>query len=102
MNWYSLGGSLGLDNDTRNAINIKHPGDAQSCLEEMIAKRLQSGGSLSWKDLCNSLRNPTVNRNDVATEIEHQIGEFKYNYSLKATNLELCITMYNIILGHSN
>ena len=43
----------------------------------MIAKRLQTGGSLTWKNLCDSLRKSTVNRNDVATEIEHQIGEFK-------------------------
>ena len=76
-NWYSLGGALGLDIETRNTIDIKHRGDVQRCLEEMIAKQLQSGSSLTWKDLCTSLRKSTVNRNDVATEIEHQIGEFK-------------------------
>ena len=78
VNWYSLGGALGLDIDSRNAINIKHRKDAESCLKEMIAKRLQSGGSLNWKDLCSSLRNQTVDRNDVATEIERHIREFKY------------------------
>ena len=63
--------------DTRDAIENKHRGDVQKCLEEMIAKRLESSDSLTWKDLCSSLRNPTVNRNDVATEIEDQISEFK-------------------------
>ena len=77
VNWYSLGGVLGLDVDTRNSINMKHPGDAERCLGEIVAKRLQSGISLTWKDLCDSLRNSTVNRDDVATEIEHYIGEFK-------------------------
>ena len=66
-----------MDIDTLNAIDIKHRGDPGRCLRQMIAERLESSDSLTWKDLCNSLRTVTVKRNDVAKRIECQIGEFK-------------------------
>ena len=66
-----------MDIDTLNAIHIEHHGNPDRCLREMIAKRLESSVPLTWKDLCDSLRSTTVSRNDVATEIEDQISEFK-------------------------
>ena len=75
-NWFNLGGALGLDVNTLSAIDRKYRGDVDDCLREMIAKRIQSGGPLTWIGLCDCLRSPTVKRNDVASEIEHRIGEF--------------------------
>ena len=74
VQWRNLGGALGLDQDTLSAIDTKHRGDVQVCLREMLAKRLQSGGPLSWRVLCDCLRSPTVRRHDVAAEIERGKG----------------------------
>ena len=78
VNWYELGGALRLDVNTRDVIKSNCNGDVQKCLREMITKRLQSGSPLSWRELCDCLRSPTVRRNDVAEKIERQIGEVKY------------------------
>ena len=77
-NWYNLGGALGLDVNTLNAINSTCRGVVLDCLREMIAVRLQSGDALTWRELCDCLKSPTVKRNDVAEEIERQIGELNY------------------------
>ena len=74
VQWRDLGGALGLDQDTLSAIDTMHRGDVQICLREMLTKRLQSGGPLSWRVLCDCLRSPTVKRQDVAEEIEQKIG----------------------------
>ena len=74
VKWYELGGALGLDQDTLSAIDSKHRGNVQVCLREMLIKRLQSGGPLSWRVLCDCLRSPTVKRLDVAEEIEQEKG----------------------------
>ena len=57
----------GINKDCRGIVN--------DCLREMIAKRLQSDDALTWRDLCECLRNRTVNRSDVAQNIEKQLGE---------------------------
>ena len=64
--WFDLGLDLGLDFDTLD--NIKHQ-ENQTNLREMIAARLHTG-PLTYFDICQSLRTPTVNRNDVAEAIE--------------------------------
>ena len=74
VQWRELGGALGLDQDTLSAIDTKHRGNAQVCLREMLTKRLQSGGPLSWRVLCDCLKSPTVRRDDVAEEIERGKG----------------------------
>ena len=75
--WRDLGLALGVDFNTLCAIDIKYRGDVQDCLREMIDKRLQSGGPLSWGDLCDCLRSPSVKRCacDVAAEIEQEMGK---------------------------
>ena len=75
MQWHELGGALGLDQDTLSAIDTNHRGNVQVCLREMLTKRLQSGGPLSWRVLCDCLRSLTVNRGDVAAEIEQERGD---------------------------
>ena len=76
VQWLELGGALGLDQDTLSAIDTMHRGDVKDCLCEMLTKRLQSGGPLSWRDLCNCLKSPTVRGSEVAAEIEQEIGAY--------------------------
>ncbi len=67
-NWFNLGLDLGLGFDTLDNISEKHR-DNQTCLRDMIAARLKTG-PLTYSDICQSLRAPTVARNDVAEAIE--------------------------------
>ena len=67
-NWLNLGLALGLDHGTLSNIKDDYHGN-KDCLREMISARLKTG-PLSYSDICQSLRSPTVNRNDVAEAIE--------------------------------
>ena len=75
VQWRELGGALGLDQDTLSAIDTNHRGIVKVCLREMLTKRLQSVGPLSWRVLCDCLRSPTVRRDDVAATILRELGE---------------------------
>ncbi|XP_064401234.1 uncharacterized protein LOC135347261 isoform X3 [Halichondria panicea] len=67
-NWFNLGLDLGLGFDTLNNISDKHR-DNQIRLCEVLAVRLKTG-LLTYSEICQSLRAPTVERNDVAEAIE--------------------------------
>ncbi|XP_064401196.1 uncharacterized protein LOC135347242 isoform X2 [Halichondria panicea] len=67
-NWFNLGLDLGLGFDTLNNISDKHR-DNQIRLCEVLAARLKTG-PLTYSEICQSLRAPTVERNDVAEAIE--------------------------------
>ena len=75
VRWHELGGALGLDQDTLSAIDTKS--QREHSLYEMLIKRLQSGGPLSWRDLCDCLKSPTVRGSEVAAEIEQEIGAYR-------------------------
>ncbi len=66
--WFDLGLDLGLDPGTLKDIKDDYHKN-KDCLREMISARLKTG-PLSYSDICQSLRSPTVNRNDVAEAIE--------------------------------
>ncbi len=66
--WVDLGLDLGLDPGTLKDIKDDYHRN-KDCLREMIAARLKTG-PLSYSDICQSLRSPTVDRNDVAEAIE--------------------------------
>ena len=66
--WFNLGLALKVSYDTLDNIRDKH-GDNQNCLREMLAARLKTG-PLTYSEICQSLRAPTVERNDVAEAIE--------------------------------
>ena len=68
--WYAIGLNLNVDDETLRSIELQPSTDCGKCLSNMLAHRLRSGGPLTWKDLCNSLRSQTVGRSDVAEEIE--------------------------------
>ncbi len=67
--WCNIGLKLKVDLDTLEAIALKH-NNPDDCLREILAKRLQAGGPLSWREVCDCLRSPIVDRNNLAEEIE--------------------------------
>ena len=68
--WLDLGLDLGLDPGTLK--NIEHDYHRnKDCLREMLAARLKTG-PITYSDICQSLRAPTVDRNDVAGAIEEE------------------------------
>ena len=66
--WLDLGLDLGLDPGTLKDIKDEYRRN-KDCLREMIAARLKTG-PLTYSEICQSLRSPTVERNDVAETIE--------------------------------
>ncbi|XP_064401384.1 uncharacterized protein LOC135347354 isoform X2 [Halichondria panicea] len=67
-NWFDLGLDLGLGVDILSNIRDEHR-DNQTCLREMLTARIKTG-HLTYSEICRSLRESTVNRNDVAEAIE--------------------------------
>ena len=67
-NWFNLGLDLGLGHDTLNDMKDDYHRN-KDCLREMLAARLKTG-PLTYSEICQSLRAPTVGRNDVAEAIE--------------------------------
>ncbi len=68
--WFNLGLALKVSYDTLDNIRDKH-GDDQNCLREMLAARLKTA-SVTYSELCQSLRASTVDQNDVAEAIEEE------------------------------
>ncbi len=70
--WYSLGLALEVNSDTLDSIEENNPVDI--CLRKMLKTVLHTKTSLTWSDLCEALRTPTVGRNDVAKDTEVTIS----------------------------
>ncbi len=70
-NWFCLGLSLNLDHDTLEDIKHDNHDKNKDCLLEMIAARLKTG-SLTYSEICQSLRAPTVRRDAIAEAIEKE------------------------------
>ena len=71
--WDDLGEVLGLSHDEVKSIRVNYPKDVKECLKEVIGKWLEGKGSgepPSWKSLCKALRDPLVERKDLASRIE--------------------------------
>ena len=66
--WFNLGLKLKVSPDTLNNISDEHR-DNLTCLRQMLAVRLKTY-PLTYSEICQSLRSPTVGRNDVAEAIE--------------------------------
>ena len=69
-NWLDLGLALGLRHGTLKDIKDEYHRN-KDCLREMIAARLKTG-PLTYSEICQSLKSPTVGRNDVAEAIEEE------------------------------
>ncbi len=68
--WFNIGLNLNIDKDDLSAIHEINSQNLDTCLREMLTKRLHSGGPFSWRDVCDCLRSSTVDRKDVAEKIE--------------------------------
>ena len=68
--WFNIGLRLNVDLNTLTAISQKHSSGHDDCLREMLSHCINATDSLTWADLCKSLRHVTVGRSDVADEIE--------------------------------
>ena len=67
--WFNVGLGLNIKFNALKSIKSEQ-NDNGDCLREMLAHCIQSGGPLTWTDLCSCLRCPTVGRNDLANEID--------------------------------
>ncbi|XP_064387667.1 uncharacterized protein LOC135335908 isoform X2 [Halichondria panicea] len=71
-NWFKLGFALGVNYYELKNIESRYE-DNDRRLMEMVAKRLEVTDPehlMTWPYICECLRRPTVERNDVAKEIE--------------------------------
>ncbi len=71
-NWFKLGLSLGVNYYELKNIESQYQ-DNDRRLMEMVGKRLEITDPehpMTWPYICECLRSPTVERNDVAEEIE--------------------------------
>ncbi len=76
--WYNFGLALGLHNEDLRAIKMQlHEGHATHYLREMLALRLRLG-SLTWMDVIIALISPTVERYDVAEELQEKLLTSEY------------------------
>ena len=80
--WCDIGLYLNVKESALKSIKKEQLNNQGDCLREMLAHRIQSGGPLTWNDLCHCLRCPTVGRRDLANEIIPGLIE---TYSIKCS-----------------
>ena len=70
--WDDLAEVLGLPESDIDTIASNHSSDVRKRVKEVIKCWFQGKGSvpLSWTNLCTALRDPLVNREDIASTIE--------------------------------
>ncbi len=91
IKWYNIGLNLMLSNDVLTKITVAQHENPDNCLREMLAKRLEAVGPLSWREVCACLRSPTVDRKDVAEKTE----EWR-----KGIHIHLCTTIFTAIASY--
>ena len=69
VKWFNLGLKLEVSPDTLINIRDECRDKNHICLREMLIDRLNTA-TLTYSEICQSLRSPTVGRNDVAEAIE--------------------------------
>ena len=68
--WFEIGLALNVDYETLKSIERVQLNNQDTCLREMLAHRIQSGGPLTLSDLCQCLHHHTVRRSDLADKIQ--------------------------------
>ena len=70
--WDDLAEALGLSEPDIDAIKTDNPSDVKQCVKEVVDRWFKGKGSEppSWASLCAALRDPLVNRKDIASSIE--------------------------------
>ncbi len=71
IKWFNLGLALGIKYDNLESIKSDNNG-VTDCLREMLAHWLRSSPSRTWTDICNGLRNGTVELIALADKIEEE------------------------------
>ncbi len=67
--YYYIGKGIGVSDATMKEIEDRHLPDKMRCINEILKRRIRGGG-LTRSMLCNTLRKPTIKRDDLAKEIE--------------------------------
>ena len=88
--WYNIGIYLKVSIDTLKSIEKEYRGIPEECLREMLIKCLQTTKPLTWRDVYVCLISPTVQREDIAEEIEKWI-QGKYHNEVHAYG---CVVIY--------
>ena len=69
--WSHLAEALELNQADIDGIAANKGGNVEACLTEVIKQWfMERGIALSWENLCEALRDPMVNRDDLAKKIE--------------------------------
>ncbi len=89
-NWKDLGLDLGLDPSTLSDIEDDYHRN-KDCLREMLTARLKTGPPLTYSDICQSLRKPTVRQDALADAIKE---EFTGVNSHEAPRLYIIYILY--------
>ncbi len=87
--WFDLGFALGVKMTDLKDIEHDYRHNKR-CLMEMVSKRLEVTDPehpMTWPYICECLRSPTVERNDVAEEIEDNYVRTATAVAHSATNL---------------
>ncbi len=87
-NWFNLGLALEVNYYDLKSIESRYQ-DNDRRLMEMVAKRLEVTDPehpMTWPYICECLRRPTVERNDVAEEIEDKYVRTATAVAHSATN----------------
>ncbi len=71
--WFSLGHTLRLGSSTLAGIEENNVFKPDKYLMKMLEIVLYSNTSLTWSGLCEALRTPSVDHNNVAESIEAMI-----------------------------
>ncbi len=71
--WFSLGHALRLSSSTLAGIEENNVFKPDKFLMKMLEIVLHTNTSLTWSGLCEALRTPAVDHNDVAEDIEAMI-----------------------------
>ena len=72
--WQDLAEALGLPYSEIEVIEENNPYDMKQCVREVVHQWFKGKGSESpsWTSLCTALKDPLVNRKDIASKIEEQ------------------------------
>ena len=69
--WELFAAALGFNRVDIVVISKNYSHNVADCLTEVIHGWFRGkGGEVSWENLCEALRDPTVDRKDLAMEIE--------------------------------
>ena len=78
--WDDLAEALGLLKSDIDAIKTDNPNNVKQCVKEFVDLWFKEKGSESpsWTNLCTALRDPLVDRKDLAVNIERK---YLHHYS---------------------